>query len=111
MATWVYLKLQPFRQLSICAHGNMKSAPKILWTIRVLEQVGKVAYKFDLPVGTPLHLVFHVSQLKKQLGQRVHGMLKLLQISNVGEVVLEPQCIIDFHWLKSGRKVTQEALV
>lgn len=63
----VYLKLQPYRQTSVSIRGS---------PYMVLEKIGQVAYIIDLPPSVGIHHVFHISQLKKHVGNKaVHTHL------------------------------------
>ena len=107
----VYLKLQPFRQMSLRVRGNMKLPPRFYGPYQIVERLGKVAYRLELPTHSRLHPAFHVSQLKKKLGHSDRVALELPKVGDNGIMVLEHKRIIDFRWVKNGEKVLHEALV
>jgi len=64
---WVYVKLQPHIQQSVKRRSNHKLSFKYFGPYLILQTIGKVAYKLQLPASSQIHPVLHVSHLKKAL--------------------------------------------
>ena len=64
----VLLKVRPYRQVLLWKKRNEKLSPKFFGPYKILEKIGLVAYKLELLDNATIHLVFHVSQLKKVVG-------------------------------------------
>jgi hypothetical protein len=66
----VFLRLQPYKKTSLKDDHCQKLVPKFYGSYTVLKHVGQVAYQLALPSHSKLHLVFHVSCLKKVIGTK-----------------------------------------
>lgn len=65
IGNYVYLKLQPYHQHSLKGrHLPHKLSPRFYGPFEILDRVGPLACKLQLPPGSAIHNVFHVSELK-----------------------------------------------
>lgn len=68
-----------------------------------MEKVGKVVYRLRLPDGSKIHPVFHVSQLKQALGASVQVTALPPSFLVNGEVVIEPEKVLETRYKADGR--------
>ena len=94
-----YVKLQPYRQSTVVNRRCLKLSAKYFGPYRILEKIGAVAYKLDLPLSSRIHSVFHVSQLKLHKGP-VHAHSELPLLDADGVIAKEPLSILDRRMVK-----------
>ncbi|XP_035546570.1 uncharacterized protein LOC118348624 [Juglans regia] len=108
---WVFLKLQPYRQKSVAMRHNMKLAPRYYGPFQVIQKIGTVAYKLDLPSSSKIYPVFHVSSLKKKQDDHISPSPTLPPVVVEGSVQPEPELILDKRIKKLGNHASFEVLV
>jgi hypothetical protein len=54
-----------------------------------------MAYKLELPTSSRVHPVFHVSFLKKVIGDKIPVQTILSELDKEGKIILEPKAITD----------------
>ena len=58
LGDWVFLRLQPYKNMSL--KQDNKSSPKYYGPYKVLQNIGTMAYKLELPASFQVHPIFHV---------------------------------------------------
>ena len=91
--------------------GAKKLKPHFYGTYRVIHRVGQVSYELEFPQGSKIHNIFHVSCLKKALGQQVTVTEELPPIDDEGHLVLQPEAIIDVRERLLQSRIVREFLV
>ncbi|XP_074336747.1 uncharacterized protein LOC141673918 [Apium graveolens] len=100
----VFLKLQPYRHQSLATRRNHKLSAKYYGPYHITEWIGRIAYKLTLPPGAKLHNVFHVSQLKKKIGNHKLVQVDLRGINDQGSLNPQPIAILDRRFIKRHNK-------
>ena len=57
----------------------------------MIRNVGEVSYEFELPEGSKIHNVFHVSSLKKAIGKKVAASKYIHPLDDEGHLELIPK--------------------
>jgi len=107
----VFLKLQPYIQSSVATRVNHKLSFRFFGPFRILQRVGKVAYKLDLPKDSKIHNVVHVSQLKKFVPPHTQVTFDLSAIPDDCTDPPSPIAVLDSRVVQHGSSTLTKLLV
>ena len=107
----VFLKLHPYRQQYVFKRAYQKLASRFYGPYPVVKKIGNIAYELELPHYSRIHPVFHMSLLKKKIGDQITAHTDLPLVADDGELLMEPESILDTRWVKQGSKFIEESLV
>lgn len=86
---WVFVKIQPYKQLSVKQKEKNKLAPKFYGPYQINKKISQVAYGLSLPETSRVHNIFHVCYLKRALGNNQSTQIMLPSMDDEERVILE----------------------
>jgi hypothetical protein len=75
------------------------------------QKIGTMAYKLELPSSSRVHPVFHVSCLKKVIGDKISVQTIFPELDEEGKIILEPQTITNTRIFQLRNRSISEYLI
>jgi hypothetical protein len=107
----VFLRVQPYKQSSLKKSGAKKIKPRFYGPYRIMRRVGEVSYELEIPKGRKIHNLFHMSCLKKLVGQFIRTSEELPPLDEQGQLELVPEEVLQFWERKLRSRVIREFFI
>lgn len=107
----VYVKLQPYRQKSVELRRKLKLSSKLFSPFTIAEKVGAVAYRLKLPERSRIHPVFHVSKLKKQIGDGKQAKQVLPILDEEDQMLVSPEAVLQRRMVSRNNQIVAQVLI
>ena len=91
--------------------GAEKLQPIFYGPYKISIKVGVVVYELDFPANSKIHSVFHVSCLKKAVGQQIVVSEELPPLDDEGHLVLVPEKVLMGRERKLRNRTIKEYLI
>jgi len=96
VGVWVFLQLQPYKQISLKqAKKDTKFSPKYYGPYKVLPKIGIMSSKLEFLAASRVQLVFHVSCLKKVMGEKTPVQTIFLELDEEGKIILKLEAVTE----------------
>ncbi|KAF5449987.1 hypothetical protein F2P56_030375 [Juglans regia] len=99
------------KQQSVAVRRNLKLSSRYFGPFQITHRISKVAYQLCLPSDSLLHPVFHVSVLKKKIGDQLTPFSSLPPVDLQGELRSQPEKILERRSVKRDNRVVVEVLI
>ena len=93
------------------AKKDNKLSPKYYGPYKVLQKIGTMAYKLELPASSQVHPVFHVSCLKKVIGENLPVQTIFTELDEEGKITLEPKAVTEIRTRQLQNRSISEYLI
>ena len=93
------------------AKKDNKLSPKYYAPYKVLQNIGTMSYKLELPASSQVHPIFHVSCLKKVIGEKIRVQTIFPELDNEGKIILELEAITDTRIFQLRNRSISEYLI
>jgi hypothetical protein len=107
----VLLKLHPYAQHSVACRPFPKLAVKYFGPFDIIKKLGAMAYKLQLPAGSLIHPIFHVSQLKEFTPDHTPVYSQLPDIPFLDITDVQPEKILDRRLVQKGSEAVTQIVV
>lgn len=98
-------------QASVAIRKILKLSAKCYGPYKIIQKIGIVAYRLELPTNSQIHPMFHVSQLKKRIEPDVVAQLQPPSCGQYGRLMVQPVAILQHRIVKVNNATTVKVLV
>jgi len=93
------------------ANKYNKLSPKYYGPYKVLQKIGTMAYKLEVPASSRVHPFFHVSCLMKVIGDKIPVQTIFPELDEEVKIILEPEAITDTRICQLRNRSISEYLI
>jgi hypothetical protein len=95
----------------VALRRNLRLNPRYYGPYPIIHRIGPVAYKLRLLEGSSVHPVFHVSLLKKKIGDAAIASSKLPMTDKEGQMQIVPIAMLDRKMMKKDNWAVTAGLI
>ena len=93
------------------AKKDNKLSSKYYGLYKVLQKIGTMVYKLELPTSSRVHPFFHVSCLKKVMGDKIPVQTMSPELDEEGKIILEPEEVTETRTRQLRNRSISEYLI